>query len=72
MNCLLKKTLSIVILVVSLSGVSTYSMDIFDAAKNGNIDRIRELIAAGANVNQQNNDGWTPLHMWLLKVVIEK
>ena len=33
MNCLLKNTLGIVILVVSLSGISIYSMDIFDAAK---------------------------------------
>ena len=62
MNCILKNMLSIVILVVSLCSISIYSMDIFQAAKTGNIDRVRELIAAGADVNQQNNDGWTPLH----------
>ena len=62
MNCLLKNTLGIVILVVSLSGVSIYSMDIFNAAKTGNVNRVRELIAAGADVNQQDNNGYTPLH----------
>ena len=62
MNCILKNTLGIVVLVVSLCSVSIYSMDIFHAAKTGNIDRVRELIAAGANVNQQDNNGLTPLH----------
>ena len=63
MNCILKNMLGIVILVVSLCSVSIYSMDIFEAARTGNIDRVRELIAAGANVNQQDIDGWTPLHL---------
>ena len=71
MNCILKNTLSIVILVVSLSSISIYSMDIFHAAKTGNIDRVRELIAAGADVNQQNNDGCTPLH-WAASMVIKQ
>ena len=50
-------------LVAALSSVSTYSMDIRQAAETGNIARIQELIAAGANVNQANIAGRTPLHL---------
>ena len=29
---------------------------------HGHQEVVQALIAAGANVNQQNNNGWTPLH----------
>ena len=37
-------------------------MDIFEAIKNNNIARIKELLDSGIDVNSQNDDGWTPLH----------
>eukprot|EP00295_Goniomonas_pacifica_P007288 CAMPEP_0175834266 /NCGR_PEP_ID=MMETSP0107_2-20121207/15968_1 /TAXON_ID=195067 ORGANISM="Goniomonas pacifica, Strain CCMP1869" /NCGR_SAMPLE_ID=MMETSP0107_2 /ASSEMBLY_ACC=CAM_ASM_000203 /LENGTH=331 /DNA_ID=CAMNT_0017147483 /DNA_START=620 /DNA_END=1615 /DNA_ORIENTATION=+ len=33
-----------------------------EAAKEGNVDEIRRLLAAGANVNATDEDGKTPLH----------
>src|SRR5262245_20346834 len=32
------------------------------AAIEGNSDKSRELLAAGADPNQQDDDGWSPLH----------
>ena len=32
------------------------------AAKNGHTETVRDLIAAGANVDLANNSRWTPLH----------
>jgi ankyrin repeat protein len=36
-------------------------MDLIEAVKSGNKESIGELIAAGAQVNQQDKQGWTPL-----------
>ena len=36
-------------------------MDIFEAAKNGNIDRIKELLEEGVDINVQNEKGFTAL-----------
>lgn len=33
-----------------------------DASKNGNLDEVNRLIAAGADVNTKDDDGTTPLH----------
>ena len=33
------------------------------AAEAGEVAQVRKLIAQGANVNTQNDAGWTPLHM---------
>ena len=44
MNCLLKNTLGIVVLVVSLSSISIYSMDIFDAAKTAILIELGNLL----------------------------
>lgn len=35
-------------------------MSVYDAATNGNVTKLRGLLAYGHDVNQQNN-GWTPL-----------
>jgi len=37
-------------------------MDIFDAAEQGNVDRVRELIDHNAAVDARDTDNWTPLH----------
>jgi len=41
---------------------SAICMDIFEAAGNGNLERVQELLALGTPVNATDNDGWTPLH----------
>ncbi len=38
-----------------------YGQALCDATDNSDNERIRLLIAAGADVNHQGNDGWTPL-----------
>ena len=48
--------------VYSMEHVGTGDMDIFQATQYGDLARIQELIAAGANVNQQDTYGNTPLH----------
>ncbi|MDR2171463.1 MAG: ankyrin repeat domain-containing protein [Planctomycetaceae bacterium] len=35
---------------------------LFDAAKNGDLDKVKELINAGVNVNAKDKYGWTTLH----------
>lgn len=37
-------------------------VDLIEAVKSGNKDLVRELIQAGAEVNQQDKQGWTPLN----------
>jgi hypothetical protein len=37
-------------------------MDIFEACKTGNLERVKELIQSGVDVNTKNNDGIVPLH----------
>jgi ankyrin repeat protein len=37
-------------------------MDLIEAVKSGNKDSVREAIEAGAEVNQQDKQGWTPLN----------
>lgn len=34
---------------------------IHNAARNGTLNRVRELINSGANINERNHQGWTPL-----------
>lgn len=52
-------------LITSLFAVAVYSMNIFLAATVGDVARVQEFLAAGAAVNQQEQDhnGWTPLDL---------
>ncbi len=34
---------------------------IYEAAREGNIEAVKQHIAAGTDVNAKDNDGWTPL-----------
>jgi hypothetical protein len=36
------------------------SQELFEAVKSGNADMVKELIESGAEVNQQDKQGWTP------------
>ena len=38
------------------------SISIHDAALDGNIEAVKQHLAAGADVNAKNRSGWTPLH----------
>lgn len=33
------------------------------AIKNGNVEAVKSIILAGANVNDKTKNGWTPLHL---------
>ena len=37
-------------------------ISIHKAAYDGNIEAVKQHLAAGTDVNAKNNDGWTPLH----------
>jgi ankyrin repeat protein len=37
-------------------------MELFDAVDAGSVSEVRRLVARGADVNVQNDDGWRPLH----------
>ncbi len=41
------------------------------AASGGDIEAVKEFLAAGADVNAKNVDGWTPLHLATTKEVVE-
>jgi len=45
------------------AGVNTTSMSIIEAIETGNVTRAISLIQEGANVNEINSFGWTPLHI---------
>ena len=60
MNCI-KKIAYVCVLLLMTTGTA-WGMDIFQAARTGNIGRIEELLANGADVNQSDKRGMTPLH----------
>jgi hypothetical protein len=39
------------------------SMDLYEAAGSGDVTEVRRLVAAGADVNKQDEDGMRPLHV---------
>ena len=43
-------------------GPSVPDISIYDAAESGNIDAVKQHLAAGTDVNARDKDGWTPLH----------
>ena len=39
------------------------SVEIHEAARTGNIEVVKQYLAAGGDVNAKNDDGYTPLHV---------
>ena len=37
-------------------------ISILDAVISGDIEAVKQHLAAGTDVNAKNDDGWTPLH----------
>jgi hypothetical protein len=58
MKHLLLTTIAAVVLV----GCGGPSVDIWNAARDGNIETVKQHLAAGEDVNAKGYDGWTPLH----------
>ena len=57
---LLLTTIAAVLLVGCGSSVPDISM--YDAAEVGNIEAVKQHLAAGTDVNAKDKDGWSPLH----------
>ena len=59
------KQLLITIAAVVLVGCGSSAPDIsiHDAAADGNIEAVKQHLAAGVNVDVKNKYEWTPLHM---------
>jgi len=55
------KNLLITIAAVVLVGCGP-SVDFWEAARTGNIEAVKQHIAAGADVELKDDDGMTPLH----------
>jgi ankyrin repeat protein len=69
MKHLLLTTIAAVVLVGCVTSQSPEpttakapDISIHEAAANGNIEAVKQHIAAGADVNAKNNWGWTPLY----------
>ena len=51
------------LLVVGCEKAPPPDISIHDAAAWGNIEAVKQHIAAGTDVNAQDTNGWTPLHL---------
>ncbi|SVD04374.1 uncharacterized protein METZ01_LOCUS357228 [marine metagenome] len=60
MKHLLLTTIAAVVLVGC--GESQPDISIYKAAKTGNIEAVKQHLAAGTDVNAKDEDGGTPLH----------
>ena len=60
MKHLLLTTIAAVLLVGC--GPSVPDISMYDAAEVGNIDAVKQHLAAGTDVNTRDKDGWTSLH----------
>ena len=51
--------------------VKAPDISIHDAALDGNIEAVKQHLAAGTDVNAKNISGWTPLHYAETKEIVE-
>ena len=65
MNKLLLSTIAAVLVVGC--GPSAPDISIYDAARDGNIEGVKQYITAGVDVNAKNKRGMTPLHYAAMK-----
>ena len=54
-------TLTVLFVAVTIPGVQAQSGDIFEAARNNDVARATQLIAANTDINKPGADGFTPL-----------
>ena len=60
MKHILITTIAAVLLVGC--GPPVPDISIYDAVEDGNIEVVKQHLAAGTDVNSKDKDGWTPLH----------
>ena len=60
MEHLLLTTIAAVLVVGC--GPSVPDISMYDAAEVGNIEAVKQHLAAGTDVNAKDKDGWSPLH----------
>jgi ankyrin repeat protein len=58
----MKHLLLTTIAVTSVLATTGFAGPIHNAAFSGNIEAVKQHIAAGTDVNAMNKYGWTPLH----------
>jgi ankyrin repeat protein len=74
----MKKNLFFTIICCMVYQTAVSAMNLQEAARNGNIEQVRALLAAGANPNLQNEAGNTPLrwaaghgHQEIVKMLLD-
>lgn len=50
-------------IVEFLSSIEHLNNELFDTVRKGNLDRVKDLIEKGADINSSDNDGNTPVHL---------
>ena len=53
---------TIVTVVLVGCGPTVPDISMYDAVEAGNIEAVKQHLAAGTDVNAKDKDGWTPLH----------
>ncbi len=53
---------TIVAVVLVGCGPTVPDISMYDAVEAGNIEAVKQHLAAGTDVNAKDKDGWTPLH----------
>ena len=59
---MIRRLMMALVLVCLWFSTALMAAPIHDAAREGDEHRVRELLAAGADVNAKDEVGWTPLH----------
>jgi len=57
----MKNFMTLLLLVVSLAGMTSCAVNILTATDSGNVGDVEKAIASGADINKRDSDGNTPL-----------